>query len=202
MKKNKMVILNGPSQAGKDEIAAFFADYVFSTYEESRAMICALATPAKEQAITAMIMNGAKDENDILPWFETEAKNKPCPFLNDMSVRAYVIEYAENHMKAMFGPDIFGKSARTDIITSDYPEYVIVTDSGFFPELDQLVLLKDKYEIYFVSVTRPHKTWNESRTDLKEYASSLGMDTSIVIENDADLGKLKQQVENMMEVIG
>jgi len=121
----KYLILNGPPSSGKTTIAREIVRVLGG--RGKIAVQDSFAAPMKHFIATAL---GER--------YQQMNKEKARPELNGASVRDFLIDLSQNYMKVKYGDDIFGRwlMHRTlrDPVTN--PDYVVVDDGGFAPEIE------------------------------------------------------------------
>lgn len=135
--KRKVVIFNGPPGSGKDTLADSVATYLKARGNK-------VGRRAFKDELYRL---SAEVANVPLDWLieiatDRQTKEQPCSRLPDnRSPRQWLIHVSEEIIKPNHGKDYFGK-ALADAIDETDEEYTIVSDGGFYSELD---LLAERY---------------------------------------------------------
>jgi hypothetical protein len=155
-----LFLFNGPPGSGKDAIA----NYMINEYRID-GEICKFADNIRN-TIFATFPHINADNYDSL-------KNLPIGgiFQNDkkdITLRQFIIKYAEEFMKPIFGKDIFAKITHQKIMELfDKKQCVFVTDLGKDEEIDFIYknITNSDIEIVLVQVYRKGCSFiNDSRT--------------------------------------
>jgi len=163
-----VVFLNGPPGSGKDTIAKIIVDACNSRpflnldqkpnpkdvhiqkHVKGSATIVKYAQPLRTAAIGAFNHLNLDEDN-----FDKHKSSKIYED-NELTLRQWMIKYSEEFMKPIFGKDIFGKIAYSEIKEKlNVHDNIFITDSGFAEETSFIVKsLNEEYDgcIKFVLV--------------------------------------------------
>jgi len=144
-----IILFNGPPGSGKDAIASEFQ----LQYPE-RTHICKFADNIR-QTIFAIFPHVNKDNYD-------ELKNKPLGGIygQDITLRQFIIKYAEQFMKPQFGKDIFGmitcQNIHNILRNDKEKKFIMVTDLGHQSELESVIqsFPNENIKIILIKLTR------------------------------------------------
>lgn len=139
----RVVILNGPPGCGKDTIGAFAADdWGFATLSFKQPMY----------AIAAATI-GMPLEEFMQNYNNREWKEQKHAGWDNKSVRDLMIAVSESFVKPFYGNDYFGRNVAFQINSmAPFVRDYIITDGGFYSEVDALV--KEGIDVYIVHMFR------------------------------------------------
>ena len=131
----KLIVLNGPPRSGKDTIGNMLGSLGDDIY------VTKFAIPLKQMAHRLLGINDVDYDS-----FD-DVKDKPHDDFHGLTPREFYIGLSEQFIKPMLGQGFLGSMLVRDIIreaeersgTGRKLNYVVVTDSGFKPELLRLV---------------------------------------------------------------
>jgi hypothetical protein len=200
----KLLLINGPPGSGKDTTKGIALKWVAIHFPHIIPCVERFSAPLK--ASFAAIMEADLDDDLLIPTYE-DTKEKPIPLLANTSYRQFQI-YLATHMKAAYGPDIFGKLFLSRIkhctddelsdtaIADDYREWLfIIPDCGFQSELDT-VLASGRFapeDILLLNMNRLDCAW-----DSREPVIARPPVRRAAINNTSTLDHLKTEVEHVL----
>ncbi len=146
MGKNKLILINGAPQVGKDTMGDYIINNVVTPIVKYK-----MTTPLDK--IFREIFPQLSDE-EFYMYRETK-KDIPQDIFGGKSLRQIYIELSENVIKPLFGKDYFGKYAG-HILNKNHIDTVI-TDCGFNYEIEALLssIDKDAWDIHTFTILRP-----------------------------------------------
>lgn len=165
----RYVVFNGPPEAGKSTAAHMLIEFLRN--KQLRVIPDSFATPMKHFVATMMAQQ-----------YHVMKKDAPVAELGGISVRRFLIHLSEEYMKPVYGTDIFGRMLYyRSLRAAPPPDFVVIDDSGFYPEFDALGEPNNRY---LVRVTRPGKTYDG---DSRGYLNGFNFH----ITNDSDVEALR-----------
>lgn len=168
-----LIALNGPPHSGKDVIGGIL-------HQQLNFQVFKFAAPLRLAAADLLCVDPDKIE---------ELKDA-----GDGQVRQLMIAISEQAMKPIFGEGIFGHLLAQRIKAARSPRRVVVTDSGFEPELATLRESLPSYRIHLIRVYRPGTDFHgDSRAYLP-----LPHHTLI---NNSSLDELERRVHALVEYL-
>jgi len=200
-----LILFNGPPGSGKDAIAEEF----MKRYSDTN--ICKFADPIRNTVFATFphVNRQNYDERKNLPIGQsTEGEiNYPITklFGTEITLRQWIIRYAEEFMKPQFGKDIFAKITCENInATFLTHKYVLVTDLGSVEEIETIYknFNENKIIIIVVQVVRKDCNFhNDSRkyitTDqLFNYTSKLNF---IKLNNNGSILSACEKIEDFLK---
>lgn len=189
-----LILLNGPPSCGKDALANVFKKK-HSTINPD-VTICKFANSLLD-TVFATFPDINLDNYD-------QRKNLPIGgiFGNEITLRQWMIKYAEEFMKPIFGKSIFGRitcQKITELLKTNY--VVFVTDLGKDEELKTIAdnfSDKSNLQIIIVRISRPGTSFeNDSRNYVYEdkvLGNNVGNIKSIDLVNDSNLDILENEL--------
>jgi len=152
-----LILFNGPPGSGKDAISE---EFIKMYPKES--VICKFAESIRKTVFNTFPHINENNYDNL--------KNKPLGgvYGNDITLRQWIIKYAEEFMKPMFGTDIFA-SLTCERISKLFEtnKCVIITDLGLNEEIETVLYrfhLRDSVKIMLVQLCREgHDFKDDSR---------------------------------------
>ena len=146
MNKNKLILINGAPQVGKDTMGDYIINNVITLIVKYK-----MTTPLDK--IFREIFPQLSDE-EFYMYRETK-KDITQDIFKGKSLRQIYIELSENVIKPLFGKDYFGKYASH--ILNNNPVDTVITDCGFNYEIEALLssINKDAWDIHTFTILRP-----------------------------------------------
>jgi hypothetical protein len=155
--KLRVVAFNGPPRTGKDTLANLLKLHLMSNYETAGIRV-QLSLPMREAAF-AMAGLGEYDEETY-----EKLKDEVLP-ITGATLRQLMIDLSEEHVKPKYGKQFWVKSAMARI--PEGVEVAIVSDLGFWEELDFLQKTYGARNVVVVNTHREGKGWgSDSRKPL------------------------------------
>ena len=124
-----ILMFNSPPKTGKDTIGALLAE-ALKTITDIPIHVDSFARPMREMAMQLFGVKSFEDYNQY--------KDVPHPLFGGHTMRQWMIEFSESHMKPQYGEDIWGKLLIRDHAhwMNKVPGILILTDLGFNSEKD------------------------------------------------------------------
>lgn len=176
---SKVLLINGPPNSGKDEVAKIVND------KFDHAKIYKFAYPIKNIMRTMFELSDEEFSAIDAPI----EKEKPSELLFGKSSREVQIEISEKYMKPAFGKDIFGKML-VKKLQKEKPEVVIVSDSGFVEEARCLYKYTNASDI---TIVRLHRDGCNFKNDSRSYIELDGV-VSFDVYNNGTIEQLSNQI--------
>ena len=180
----KIILLNGPPRSGKDTMAELIATQKYFCKVEK------FAKPIK-LAVAAIFFGG---DYERFAFFDTaEMKDVPHEVFLGKTCREVQIAVSESFLKPFYqDKHVFGKLL-VSRLTQGGPPTVLVSDSGFREEAEELVNKFGADKIKLVRIKREGYTYaGDSRSYID--LSDLGVDTLEVENVDGDQSIALQQI--------
>lgn len=180
----KIILLNGPPRAGKDTIS----DIIAHEYGCGSAQL--KFAQALKEGVHALL--GLRDEFDFPLAHDAfeDRKDEPLDEFFGLTPRAFYIEASENLMKPVAGNTAFGRilARRIEALEEAQPEVVLVSDSGFRAEAEELV---NRFGADAITLVRVRREGHDFTGDSRSYInlSDLGVET-LDVWNDGDVEDL------------
>jgi len=153
---NKIIILNAPPSAGKDEIATGLCVNFDTVHEEMKAPLFTIGA--------AMI--GMTELEFRVKYQDRWWKEQAAAFIG-MTIRQLFISISEKMLKPMLGKSVFGRLAANRMREDYLAEYgYVFSDGGFDYELVPLI---DKFGADSVYVCRLHREGCTFDNDSRSY---------------------------------
>lgn len=169
---NKVIILNAPPNAGKDEIAMGLCINFDATHEEMKAPLFTIGAA----------MLGITEEVFRVKYSNREWKESVHPLIN-MTIRQLFINISEVMLKPLLGISVFGKLAANRMDADTLEDYgYVFSDGGFDYELQPLI---DKFCADSVYVVRLHRDGCTFDGDSRSYFTDEQL-TALGIKNTMD----------------
>lgn len=141
---NKIIILNAPPSAGKDEIATGLCVTFDTIHEEMKAPLFTIGA--------AMI--GMTEDVFRIKYQDRWWKEQAASFIG-MTIRQLFINISEKMLKPMLGKSVFGRLAANRMREDYLEDYgYVFSDGGFDYELSPLI---DKFGTDSIYVCRLHR---------------------------------------------
>jgi hypothetical protein len=172
----KIIILNAPPSAGKDEIANYLQFYYEVKKEEMKTPLFTIGA-----AMLGMTEEGFRERYSERGW-----KESVHPFIG-ISVRQLFINISEKMLKPMLGQQVFGKLAANRLSKADvWWQGVVFSDGGFDYELSPLI---NKFGSDSIYVCRLHREGCTFEGDSRSYFTdeqleALGVTNVVDFTND------------------
>jgi len=166
---SKVIFFNGPPGCGKDTISNMYAKDFYHIK---------MAAPLKVGCYNLFF--GINDHKlspmEIVDSLENFKEDKVLPE-NDLTWRQFLIETSENHMKPLFGDDIFGRIVRDSMKhIEDFTDFnkkgFVVSDSGFVEEALPVIYEMDPENCVLIRLHRDGCDFSKdsrSYIELEEY---------------------------------
>ena len=181
----KIVLFNGPPRSGKDTATRFAMEYF-----GKRAVHYRFAGPLKDAVHGLFGLPGIMQEH-----FDS-VKDIPQELFFGMSPREAYIWLSENAVKPKFGKTFFANVAVNNLSRITNDSTVIISDCGFFEEVDALIKAFGKDNVAIVYLKRTGTSFDgDSRNyvthvDCKQYA--ITNDVSLVEFNEKIIDILRE----------
>jgi DNA polymerase III delta prime subunit len=203
MFRKHIILFNGPPGSGKDAVALEFIKYCVSAQGVPKNInICKFADSIRN-TVFATFKHVTTENYD-------EVKDEIIPgFNNCITLRQWIIRYAETFMKPVLGNNVFGALACKDIekkLYDDDIDYILVTDLGFQEELEE-VLNIFRHRDMDILLVRLHRNETTFKRDSRQYLSNKEIDiidkisltrkctfNVIDIDNNSTLKKCVQKI--------
>lgn len=187
MQMTKVIILNGPPRSGKDTIGTFAADdWGFATLAFKEPMY-RIAADTVGMSYEDFMFNYETDG-----WKDTKVKG-----WGGKSVRDLMIAISETYIKPFFGEDYFGRKVAEKMEKmSPYVAHYIMTDGGFFAEVDALV--KAGIDVYVVHMFRDGCTFEGDSRDYIDHPEV----TTLMLENNGTIEEALEELTRMLSAYG
>lgn len=179
----KIILFNGPPRSGKDTATRFALDYF-----GKRAVHLRFAAPLKDAVHGLFGMPGIMVEH-----FD-EVKEIPQELFFGMSPREAYIWFSENAVKPKFGKTFFAKVMVNRIRTISYPNTIIISDCGFFEEVDELIKAFGKENIAIIYLKRDGTNF---KGDSRNYVTHVDCE-QYAITNDGSLIQFNEQIKEVL----
>ena len=180
---NKVVILNAPSQSGKDS-AADYVEMLHPKFEKK-----SFKEPIYE--IGAAIYN-ITYETMVMLCTDRNRKEVPHEVFGGLTPRQTLIYVSENVIKPNFGNNYFGKRLVSTFIDK---KLYICSDGGFKEEIQGVI---EKVGVENVLIIRIHRSGftfkNDSRSYLDEKMITLPPPLAIDVYNNEDEQSFKDKI--------
>lgn len=181
----KVLFINGPPGAGKDEAGEFLADIVPDARVAKMANPLKRGTHALFMALTGQL-SPATVVHAMQPNAFEHSKDTPTPMALDLSWREAYIAVSEQLLKGLFGREIFGQILAAEIMASPEVPLWLITDSGFDYEATPVIQAVGAENC---TLMRAHRPGHDFAQDSRSYIdlSCFGIET-VDVQNDGDLG--------------
>lgn len=168
-----IIFLNGPPRCGKDALAE-------ALHKSRPILIEKFAKP-----IYSMLAGFLNVNTEYLE----QTKDLTHPYLKNKTPRHALISLSEDWAKPNFGCDIFGALLAARIVGRDY-KTIVVSDSGFFPELERALVdickkvPSETINALLVHIYRPGCSF---KNDSRNYVTPPNGVSYMQLHNDTDL---------------
>ncbi len=183
----KIILVNGPPRCGKDTVGGIIVKGRVVGWE-ARTDKFARIIKERTHALYGLI-----NSDTLCPqpydYYET-CKDRPNTYFLGLSPREAYIEVSE-FMKQTHGHDIWGKLLLEDLLRRDQPDVLVITDSGFQPEVEVLIR---QWGAENFTLLRLHREGCDFSNDSRNYVTLKGVRT-VEIENNDDLSHLAIKVQ-------
>lgn len=177
----KVLLFNGPPECGKDTLANEMLHFTNVKFAEPLKLGCL--------ALLYGYMPGTKEE--LMAKAES-LKNSDIDL--GITFRDFLIATSEDHMKVMFGEDVFGQLATVYIELNDL-EYVVISDSGF--EREAQVLIRN-FGRENCALFRIHRDGKDFSKDSRSYLE-LPEIKSFDIDNNGTVAEAVLEIEHIIK---
>lgn len=183
------LLINGPPRSGKDTAAEFISKVWGDKYN---VYIYRFSDPLKTSICSWIgVERGSTGESEL-----EFTKDEPCMALSGSSYRQAQIRLSEDHIKPLYGNNIFGKWAalrilrtlervkhNTRMLPYRKPSMFVFPDSGFAAEANEVIALRPTIEVALFHTYRPDCDFtNDSRSYIEPQYIPI-----IDIQNDGSL---------------
>lgn len=185
-KRRVVICLSGPSRCGKDTSGQFIKEIV-----QEEGLSCAtvkFVAPAV-RAVKAFL----NFPDDVFDRLREQGKDIKMPgAFGAVSLREALIAMSEQHAKALYGSDIFGRMAaiQTQKLLQQGADVVVVTDCGFQEEFEiyRALLMEDRsVAVHLACLFREGTTYiGDSRSRVSSAYNSF------LLPNHGDKGSLRR----------
>lgn len=167
----KIILLNGPSQSGKDTTKNIIFEYLLTENIASDFVLChdKFSAPIK-LAFAAMMEADIGEDEFTVEGYEND-KEKVIPLLG-VSYRRWQIDFSEKFMKPLYGQNVFGRMLISrlteDYITDEDGEWVfVISDCGFQIEIEEVLKAFKPEQVMLIRLHREGKTYEgDSREEV------------------------------------
>ena len=178
--KPKVILLNAPPRAGKDDVSNFLWDSFYMNQIEAKDQLVKIA-----RAIAQM---------DNYEWSSLynsrETKELPTKRLFGRSPRKHLIYVAEEVIKPAFGKDYFGNIIAGKI----HADYSVVSDIGFIEEVTPII---NKVGQENVTLIRIHREGSSFEEESRGWLRGI-CDREFDVSNDGTLEELFIKVASLI----
>lgn len=182
---NKIIILNAPPSAGKDEIATGLCVNFDTVHEEMKTPLFTIGAA----------MLGMDEDLFRCKYANREWKEQIHPFIG-MTIRQLFINISENMLKPMLGISVFGKLAAKRMCIDTFEDYgYVFSDGGFDYELMPLI---DKFGADSIYVCRLHREGCTFEGDSRSYFTDEQLE-ALGINNVMDFVNNQQSIYELNE---
>lgn len=170
--KPKVILLNAPPRAGKDDVSNFLWDKFYMNQIECKDQLVKIAMSIAQMSTC--------EWSDL--YNNRETKELPTNRLFGRSPRGHLIYVAEEVIKPAFGKDYFGNIIASKI----HADYNVISDIGFIEEVTPVV---NKVGQESITLIRIHREGSIFEEESRGWLSGI-CDREYDVYNDGTLEEL------------
>ena len=185
----KIYLMNGPPRSGKDTAGQLLARML------DNSTVLKFAEPLKMATHAAMAMLTGGPNLKFCEGYD-DCKDIPSPDFMGLTPRAAYIAMSEQYIKPLLGKQFFGLhlAERIKKLQEQGTEHVIITDSGFYEELEPLI---NEFGADACIIVQLLRLDSHFEGDSRGWLESEGVRTEL-IGNDDDIASLRVSVAELI----
>lgn len=185
----KIYLMNGPPRSGKDTAGKLLARML------DNSAVLKFAEPLKMATHAAMAMLTGDRNLKFCEGYD-DCKDTPSPDFMGLTPRESYIAMSEQYIKPLLGKQFFGQHLveRIKKLQEQGTEHVVITDSGFYEELEPLI---NEFGVDACTIIQMTRQDNHFEGDSRTWLQVEGVRTT-TIANEYGIACLRVSVAELV----